>query len=95
MLEKVNLLQAANSASLFEYLNVGQLNGHTLSVLQAENRATGRYPRASGGGLQNVPVAHFSQNALAFTPHLRLFPSPARTELFQRERHSLAPKLNR
>jgi len=38
MHEKVNLLQAANSAGLFEYLNVGQLNGHTLSVLQAENR---------------------------------------------------------
>ena len=38
MLEKVNLLQAANSAGLFEYLNVGQLNGNTLSVLQAENR---------------------------------------------------------
>ena len=38
MLEKVNLLQAANSAGLFEYLNVGQINGHTLSVLQAENR---------------------------------------------------------
>ena len=38
MLEKVNLLQAANGAGLFEYLNVGQLNGHTLSILQAENR---------------------------------------------------------
>ena len=38
MLEKVNLLQAANSAGLFEYLNVGNLNGHSLSVLQAENR---------------------------------------------------------
>jgi len=38
MLEKMNLLQAASSAGLFEYLNVGQLNGHTLSVLQAEKR---------------------------------------------------------
>ena len=38
MLEKVNLLQAANSAGLFEYLNVGQLNGHSLHVLQVENR---------------------------------------------------------
>ena len=38
MLEKVNLLQAVNSIGLFEYLSVGQLNGHTLSVLQAENR---------------------------------------------------------
>jgi len=38
MLEKVNLLQAANSTGLFDYLNVGNLNGHSLSVLQAENR---------------------------------------------------------
>ena len=38
MLEKVNLLQATNSAGLFEYFNVGSLNGHSLSVLQAENR---------------------------------------------------------
>ena len=38
MLEKVNLLQAANSAGLFEYLDVGNLNGHSLSVLQAEDR---------------------------------------------------------
>ena len=38
MLEKVNLLQAVNSAGLFEYLHVGHLNGHALSVLQAENR---------------------------------------------------------
>ena len=38
MLEKVNLLQAANSAGLFEYFNVGSLNGHSLSVLQAEDR---------------------------------------------------------
>ena len=38
MLEKMNLLQAANSAGLFEYLNVGYLNGHTLSILQAEDR---------------------------------------------------------
>ena len=37
MLEKVNLLQAANSAG-FKYLNIGQLNGHMLHVLQAENR---------------------------------------------------------
>jgi len=38
MLEKVNLLQAANNAGLFEYLNVGNLNGHSLSVLQVEDR---------------------------------------------------------
>ena len=38
MLKKVNLLQAANNAVLFEYLNIGQFNGHALSVLQAENR---------------------------------------------------------
>ena len=38
MLEKVNLLQAANSTALFEYLNIGHFNGHALSVLQAENR---------------------------------------------------------
>ena len=41
MLEKVNLLQAANSVGLFEYLSVGKLNGHALSVLQAENRTLG------------------------------------------------------
>ena len=38
MLEKVNLAHVANSAGLFEYLNIGQLNGHALSVLQAEDR---------------------------------------------------------
>jgi len=38
VLEKVNLLQAANSAGLFEYRAIGQLNGHTLSVLQTEDR---------------------------------------------------------
>jgi len=38
MLDKVNLLQAANSVGLFKYLNVGHFNNHTLSVLQAENR---------------------------------------------------------
>ena len=38
MLEKVNLPQAVDSAGLFEYRGVGRLNGHALSVLQAEDR---------------------------------------------------------
>ncbi|MDR2001126.1 MAG: cupin domain-containing protein [Zoogloeaceae bacterium] len=38
MLKKVNLLAAANQASLFQYLKIGQLNKHVLHVLQAENR---------------------------------------------------------
>ena len=39
MLEKVNLIDKVNSVSkIFEYLKVGQLNNHMLSVLQAENR---------------------------------------------------------
>jgi len=46
MLKKVNLLQAANNASLFEYLNVGRLNGHALSVLQAENRTLDFHKRS-------------------------------------------------
>jgi len=36
--QKTNLFVAANNAKLFEYINIGQLNGNTLSVLQAENR---------------------------------------------------------
>ena len=39
MLEKVNLFEKVNSVSgLFEYLEIGRLNGHVLNVLQAENR---------------------------------------------------------
>ena len=39
MIEKINLLKKANSISrLFQYLEIGQLNGHVLNVLQAENR---------------------------------------------------------
>ena len=39
MIEKINLLEKVNSVSrLFQYLEVGKLNGHVLSVLQAENR---------------------------------------------------------
>jgi mannose-6-phosphate isomerase-like protein (cupin superfamily) len=39
MIDKVNLKQRVNSATeLFSYINVGQLNNHTLNVLQAENR---------------------------------------------------------
>ena len=37
-MQKTNLLQTANNAKLFEYINIGQLNGNTLTVLQAENR---------------------------------------------------------
>ena len=39
MLGKVNLKAKADSVGgLFDYLVVGKLNGHVLSVLQAENR---------------------------------------------------------
>ena len=39
MIEKVNLLKRVDSVSgLFSYLKIGQLNNHTLNVLQAENR---------------------------------------------------------
>ena len=38
-IEKVNLKEKVNSTKrLFSYLKVGQLNNHTLNVLQAENR---------------------------------------------------------
>jgi len=39
MIQKINLLEKANSVSeLFQYLKVGHLNDHMLNVLQAENR---------------------------------------------------------
>ncbi|MCL2142464.1 MAG: cupin domain-containing protein [Methanimicrococcus sp.] len=39
MIQKMNLLEKANSiSSLFQYLEIGRLNNHTLNVLQAENR---------------------------------------------------------
>ena len=39
MIEKINLHEKANSVSrLFQYLEIGQLNGHVLNVLQVENR---------------------------------------------------------
>ena len=39
MIEKINLQEKANSSNkLFEYLEVGRMNGHTLNVLHAENR---------------------------------------------------------
>ena len=60
MLEKVNLLNAANSAGLFEYLNVGQLNGHTLSVLQAENRTLEFHVHAQSDELFYVIEGQFS-----------------------------------
>ena len=42
MIEKINLLEKANSVdTLFQYLEVGHLNGHTLNVLQAKNRTLG------------------------------------------------------
>ena len=39
MTQKINLYDKVNSIdSLFQYLEIGQLNDHTLNVLQAENR---------------------------------------------------------
>jgi mannose-6-phosphate isomerase-like protein (cupin superfamily) len=39
MLKKINLQNAVDNVSdLFQYLEIGRLNGHVLNVLQAENR---------------------------------------------------------
>jgi len=39
MIEKVNLKERVDSITeLFSYLKIGQLNNHSLNVLQAENR---------------------------------------------------------
>ena len=39
MIPKINLHEKVNSVSrLFQYLEIGRLNGHVLNVLQAENR---------------------------------------------------------
>ena len=39
MIEKINLLEKADSVDrLFQYLEIGQMNGNVLSVMQAENR---------------------------------------------------------
>jgi len=39
MLKKINLQNAVDGVSdLFQYLEIGRLNGHVLNVLQAENR---------------------------------------------------------
>ena len=51
MVEKVNLLDRVNGANLFEYAGVGQLNGHVLSVLQAENRTLPFHTHASSDEL--------------------------------------------
>jgi len=39
MINKINLQKTVDSAlDLFQYIEIGKLNGHVLSVLQAENR---------------------------------------------------------
>jgi len=39
MLKKINLQNAVDGVSdLFQYLEIGRLNGHVLNVLQVENR---------------------------------------------------------
>ncbi|MCL2507673.1 MAG: cupin domain-containing protein [Oscillospiraceae bacterium] len=39
MIQKVNLAEKVNSVGpLFQYLEIGRLNGHVLNVLRAENR---------------------------------------------------------
>ena len=39
MIGKINLLEKANNVSeLFQYLEIGQLNNHSLNILQAKNR---------------------------------------------------------
>ena len=37
-MKKANPLQTVNGAALFDYINVGQFNENTLTVLKAENR---------------------------------------------------------
>jgi mannose-6-phosphate isomerase-like protein (cupin superfamily) len=38
MIQKTNLREKVNSAALFQYLEIGRLNNHTLNVVQVENR---------------------------------------------------------
>jgi mannose-6-phosphate isomerase-like protein (cupin superfamily) len=38
MIQEINLLEKANSSALFQYLEIGRLNEHLLSVVQVENR---------------------------------------------------------
>jgi len=50
MIQKINLLEKANSVSeLFQYLEVGHLNNHMLNVLQAENRTLNFHPYEDSG----------------------------------------------
>ena len=37
-IKRINILSVANSAILFDYVKVGELNDHELNVVQVENR---------------------------------------------------------
>lgn len=38
MISKANVMEAVNKASLFEYIELGRLNGNMLNVVQVKNR---------------------------------------------------------
>jgi hypothetical protein len=38
MVQKINLMEKVNRGALFQYLEIGRLNGHALNVGQVENR---------------------------------------------------------
>jgi len=60
MIEKTNLLEKVNSVNaLFQYLEVGHLNGHTLTVLQAENRTLDFHVHDNSDELFYVIEGHF------------------------------------
>jgi mannose-6-phosphate isomerase-like protein (cupin superfamily) len=38
MVSKVNVMEAVNKASLYEYIELGRINGNMLNVVQVKNR---------------------------------------------------------
>ena len=60
MIEKINLLEKVNSINaLFQYLEIGHLNGHILNVLQAENRTLDFHVHDNSDELFYVIEGHF------------------------------------
>jgi hypothetical protein len=41
MIQKINLLEKVNSGALFQYLEIGRLNGHLSSVTQVRKQNAG------------------------------------------------------
>jgi mannose-6-phosphate isomerase-like protein (cupin superfamily) len=58
--EKVNLRVAVNGAAMFEYLTIGRMNGHTLRVLQVENRTLDFHTHETSDELFYVMEGAFS-----------------------------------